>query len=97
MVDPGHRCSGVRRPTGKELAALWQESGATGLVVVPVDGKYGSHHFLGPLRDFARVAIVTRLRENRVLYGPPNLQREGSPSRTRRTLCLQGRKDMACV
>jgi len=55
----------------KQLVSLRQEQGATGLVVVPVDGKYGTHHFLGPLRDVAQVAVVTRLRQDRVLYGPP--------------------------
>ena len=55
----------------KELAALRQKAGVTGLLVVPVDGKYGTHHFLGPLRTVAHVAVVTRLRCDRVLYGPP--------------------------
>jgi len=60
---------GVQQVT--QLAALRQEAGASGLVVVPVDGKYGTHHFLGPLRQVAHVAVVTRLRQDRVLYGPP--------------------------
>jgi hypothetical protein len=55
----------------KELAALRQKEGVTGLLVVPVDGKYGTHHFLGPLRTVAQVAVVTRLRCDRVLYSPP--------------------------
>jgi hypothetical protein len=60
---------GVRQV--KELVALRREGGATGLVVVPVDGKYGTHRFLGPLCDVPQVAVVTRLRCDRVLYGPP--------------------------
>ena len=38
--------------------------------VITADGKYGSHRFLGPLRDEACVVVV-RLRRDRVLYGPP--------------------------
>jgi len=55
----------------KELTALRQKEGVTGLLVVPVDGKYGTHHFLGPLRGVSHLAVVTRLRCDRVLYGPP--------------------------
>ncbi len=41
-----------------------------GLTVIPVDGGYGNHHFLGPLKG-VNCAIVARLRRDRVLYGPP--------------------------
>jgi hypothetical protein len=34
------------------------------------DGRYGNHRFLGPLRDLAGARVV-RLRQDRVLYGPP--------------------------
>lgn len=41
-----------------------------GLTVIPVDGGYGNHHFLGLLKGLG-CAIVARLRRDRVLYGPP--------------------------
>ena len=55
----------------QQVAAQRQEQGATGLLVVPVDGKYGTHHFLAPLRKIPQLAVVARLRRDRVLYGPP--------------------------
>ena len=55
----------------KRVAAKRQEQGATGLLVIPADGKYGTHHFLAPLRDVMQLAVVARLRRDRVLYGPP--------------------------
>ena len=55
----------------KQLLHRRQRIGAENLVVVPTDGKYGSHHFLAPLREEQHLAIVTRLRRDRVLYGPP--------------------------
>lgn len=64
----------------KELVKTRQELGATGLTVVPADGKYGTHLFLGPLRDQAQLAVVTRLRCDRVLYGPPRRRKgQGRP------------------
>jgi hypothetical protein len=42
----------------------------TCLHVIVADGKYGNHHFLGPLKD-EPCAIIVRLRRDRVLYGEP--------------------------
>jgi len=42
----------------------------TSLVVVVADGQYGNQRFLAPLAD-DRAILLTRLRCNRVLYGPP--------------------------
>jgi hypothetical protein len=39
-------------------------------VVIAADGKYGNHHFLGPLRESA-CQVVVRLRKDRVLYRAP--------------------------
>lgn len=39
-------------------------------VVIVADGKYGNHHFLGPLRESA-CQVVVRLRKDRVLYRAP--------------------------
>jgi hypothetical protein len=55
----------------QRLVQQRQAVGAKGLLVVPADGKYGTHHFLGPLREIEQLAVVTRLRRDRVLYGPP--------------------------
>jgi hypothetical protein len=55
----------------QQLVQRRQAAGATGLTVVPADGKYGTHLFLAPLREQAQLALVTRLRCDRVLYGPP--------------------------
>ncbi len=55
----------------KQLSQQREQVGATGLAVVPADGKYGTHHFLAPLKDVSNVAIVARLRRDRVLYLPP--------------------------
>jgi hypothetical protein len=55
----------------KRLVKTRQEAGASSLTVVPADGKYGTHLFLAPLRDQEQLAIVTRLRRDRVLYSPP--------------------------
>lgn len=55
----------------KELAQERQAVGSQGLLVIPADGKYGTHHFLGPLQAVEQVAAVVRLRRDRVLYGPP--------------------------
>jgi hypothetical protein len=43
-----------------------------GLTVIPADGSYGNHHFLGPLKG-VNGAIVARLRRDRVLYGSPGV------------------------
>jgi hypothetical protein len=49
------------------------------LHVVVVDGKYGNHKFLGPLREVA-CGVLVRLRRDRVLYGPPGpYQGRGRP------------------
>ena len=53
----------------KQLCRYRQDAGLT---VVPVDGSYGNHHFLGALRG-VNCAIVARLRRDRVLYGPPGV------------------------
>lgn len=54
----------------QHVVAERQAHGAAGLLIVAADGKYGNHVFLGGLRDTA-CAIVARLRQDRVLYGPP--------------------------
>ena len=60
--------------------AAREASGASGLVVVPTDGKYGTHLFLACLRDLANLAVVTRLRCDRVLYrSPPPYAGKGRP------------------
>ena len=55
----------------KQLMQQRRALNANGLVVVPADGKYGTHHFLAPLREEENLAVVARLRRDRVLYGPP--------------------------
>ena len=55
----------------KQLSEQRAQAGATGLAVVPTDAKYGTHLFLAPIKDVPNVAIVTRLRRDRVLYLPP--------------------------
>lgn len=55
----------------KQLMDSRQEAGLDNLIVVPADGKYGTHHFLGPLKAEKHLAVVARLRRDRVLYGPP--------------------------
>jgi hypothetical protein len=54
----------------KAHCRLCQEQGISGLMVITVDGQYGTHRFLRPLRD-ENCLIVARLRRDRVLYGPP--------------------------
>lgn len=54
----------------KQLMQKRQAAGAENLIVVPADGKYGTHHFLGPLQGEKHLAVVARLRRDRVLYGP---------------------------
>ncbi len=54
----------------QRVVALRPAHGAAGQLIVAADGKYGNHVFLGGLRDTA-CAIVARLRQDRVLYGPP--------------------------
>ena len=49
---------------------MCQVHGLSGQTVITVDGKYGTHRFLGPLRD-EPCLVVARLRRDRVLYGPP--------------------------
>lgn len=64
----------------QRLAQERQAGGGKGLLVVPADGKYGTHHFLGPLREVEQLALVTRLRRDRVLYGaPPPYNGKGRP------------------
>jgi len=64
----------------KELLQKRKAAGAETLVVVPADGKYGTHHFLGALRGENHLAVVTRLRRDRVLYGsPPEYAGRGRP------------------
>lgn len=48
-----------------------QAANAPGLLVIAADGKYGTHHFLAPLRPIEQVAVVAPLWQDRVLYGPP--------------------------
>lgn len=58
----------------KQVKELAQERPAIGrdrLLVIAADGKYGTHHFLGPLRSVEQVAVVARLRRDRILYKPP--------------------------
>jgi hypothetical protein len=55
----------------KQLVKRRQAAGATNLMVVPADGKYGTHLFLAPLQEQPQLAVVTRLRRDRVLYRPP--------------------------
>jgi len=55
--------------TQVKSACQHQEHGA--LLAIVGDGKYGNHHFFGPLRDES-CAVVARLRRDRVLYGPPS-------------------------
>jgi hypothetical protein len=40
-------------------------------VVVVADAKYGNQHFLRPLRQITGLVVVTRLRRDHVLFGPP--------------------------
>jgi DDE superfamily endonuclease len=40
------------------------------LHIIAADGKYGTHHFLRPLRDQG-CGVLVRLRKDRVLYQPP--------------------------
>ncbi len=64
----------------KQLMHTRQACGADNLVVVPADGKYGTHHFLAPLKGEKHLAVVTRLRRDRVLYGPaPAYSGQGRP------------------
>ena len=64
----------------KNLMKEREKLGATGEVIVPADGKYGTHLFFAPLKDIAHLAIVTRLRRDRVLYGsPPTYSGRGRP------------------
>ena len=42
------------------------------LHIIAADGKYGTHHFLQPLRDQG-CALLVRLRKDRVLYRAPGL------------------------
>ena len=51
----------------KQLCRYRQDAGLT---VVPVDGGYGNHEFLGSLKG-VNCAVVARLRKDRVLYSPP--------------------------
>jgi len=54
----------------KQLCRLRQEEMKEGLRLIVGDGKYGTHRFLGPLKDEPCGALV-RLRRDRVLYGEP--------------------------
>ncbi len=72
----------VRRITGRQTEVevgvaqvkhlchcRWAEM-AKWLHLIVADGKYGNHHFLGPLKD-EPCGILARLRRDRVLYGEP--------------------------
>ena len=55
----------------KQLMQKRKAVGAENLIVVPANGKYGTHHFLGSLQKETDLDIVSRLRRDRVLYGSP--------------------------
>ena len=64
----------------KGAAQTRKKAGGTGLMVVVTDAKYGPHLFLAPLREVRQLAVVTRLRRDRVLYGePPSYTGFGRP------------------
>lgn len=54
----------------EQIKQLCRYRAGAELTVIPADGGYGNHHFLGPLKG-VNCAIVVRLRRDRVLYGPP--------------------------
>jgi hypothetical protein len=54
----------------KRLCTERQAQLADCLHIIAADGKYGTHHFLRPLRD-ERCGVLVRLRKDRVLYQPP--------------------------
>jgi hypothetical protein len=54
----------------KRLCRLRQREMKHWLYLIVGDGKYGNHHFLGPLKDEPCGALV-RLRRDRVLHGVP--------------------------
>jgi len=55
----------------KQLLQKRKVARTENLLVVPTDGKYGTHHFLGQFSGEKHLAIVSRIRRDRVLYGPP--------------------------
>ena len=72
-----------------QVRAFCQARGAAALKqhlhIIIGDGKYGNHHFFGPLRD-SQTAQLARMRGNRVLYGAPERPRPGErgPGRPRK-------------
>jgi hypothetical protein len=54
----------------KRLCATRAAHLAECLHIIAADGKYGTHHFLQPLRD-QDCAVLVRLRKDRVLYRAP--------------------------
>ena len=54
----------------KRLCCLRQTEMQQWLHLIVGDGKYGNHHFLGPLKD-EPCGVLVRLRRDRVLYGKP--------------------------
>jgi hypothetical protein len=58
------------------------------LHIIVADGKYGTHHFLHPLRDVG-CGILVRLRRDRVLYrAPAPYTGRGRPSTAWEAVCL---------
>jgi len=55
----------------RNLLASRKEMGDDRLNVITGDAAYGNHRFLGPLRDAENLAVVVKLRKDRVLYFPP--------------------------
>src|SRR6266542_1548981 len=61
-----------------------QRRTCAGIDIVAADGTYGTSHFLGPLRDQARLGIVVRLAKHRVLRGVPPPRQPQQRGRNRR-------------
>ena len=61
-----------------------QRHDCPGLDLVVADGTYGTCHFLGPLRDQARVGLLVRLAKHRVLKQAPPPRQPGQRGRMAR-------------
>jgi hypothetical protein len=69
-ISSQHTATEVGVEQVKQLCRLRKEEMLEAVYLVVGDGKYGNHHFLGPLKE-ERCAALVRLRRDRVLYGEP--------------------------